>query len=133
MLRLTKWQRFWRLDVPGGMSPLVWNGMMSFGGGWFFLVASEVISVNHHTYALPGIGSYVAAASQQQQLGRLLLAIGVMIVMVIGVNLSAHRASHHQPCFFVQRSRTPLIAIMMSNTTISCTGSVLGLTMTFMP
>ncbi|MBN9155708.1 ABC transporter permease subunit [Microbacterium sp.] len=86
LLRLTKWQRFWKLDVPYGMIPLVWNGMMSFGGGWFFLIASEVISVNNHVYALPGIGSYVAAASQHQQIGRLLLAIAVMIVMVIGVN-----------------------------------------------
>jgi NitT/TauT family transport system permease protein len=87
LLRLTKWQRFWKLDVPNGMIPLVWNGMMSFGGGWFFLVASEVISVNNHIYALPGIGSYVAAATDQKQLGRLLLAIGVMIVMVVGVNV----------------------------------------------
>ena len=86
LLRLTKWQRFWKLDVPYGMIPLFWNGMMSFGGGWFFLIASEVISVNNHVYALPGIGSYVAAASQHQQIGRLLLAIAVMIVMVIGVN-----------------------------------------------
>lgn len=86
VMRLTKWQRFWKLDVPNGMIPLVWNGMMSFGGGWFFLIASEVISVNDHTYALPGIGSYVAAASQQQQVGRLLLAIVVMVAMVVGVN-----------------------------------------------
>src|SRR5262249_44162337 len=35
LLRLTKWERFWRLDVPGSMIGLVWNGMMSFGGGWF--------------------------------------------------------------------------------------------------
>lgn len=87
LLRLTKWQRFWTLDVPSGMIPLVWNGMMSFGGGWFFLVASEVISVNNATYALPGIGSYVAAASAQQQVGRILLAIGVMVLMVVGVNV----------------------------------------------
>ncbi|WP_144588616.1 ABC transporter permease subunit [Brevibacterium casei] len=86
LLRLTKWQRFWKLDVPGGTIPLVWNGMMSFGGGWFFLIASEVISVNNRVYALPGIGSYVAAASQNEQIDRLLLAIAVMIVMVIGVN-----------------------------------------------
>jgi NitT/TauT family transport system permease protein len=86
VLRLTRWQRFWKLDVPSGMIPLVWNGMMSFGGGWFFLIASEVISVNNHTYALPGIGSYVAAASAHQQIGRLGLAIAVMIVMVVGVN-----------------------------------------------
>ncbi len=48
--------RFWRVDVPSGMIPLVWNGMMSFGGAWFFLAASESISVLNHTYALPGVG-----------------------------------------------------------------------------
>jgi NitT/TauT family transport system permease protein len=32
IMRLTKWERFWKLDVPSGMIPLVWNGMMSFGG-----------------------------------------------------------------------------------------------------
>ena len=36
------------------MIGLVWNGMMSFGGGWFFLVASEAITVNGHHYSLPG-------------------------------------------------------------------------------
>jgi NitT/TauT family transport system permease protein len=87
LLRLSKWQRFWRVDVPGGMIPLVWNGMMSFGGGWFFLVASEALSVNNHSYALPGIGAYVAAATANAELGRVLLAVGVMIVLVIGVNV----------------------------------------------
>ena len=86
VMRLTKWQRFWKLDVPGSMIGLVWNGMMSFGGGWFFLTASEAITVNKHSYALPGIGSYVATASKQSELGKVLLAIGVMIVMVLAVN-----------------------------------------------
>ena len=68
------------------MIGLVWNGMMSFGGGWFFLTASEAITVNKRSYALPGIGSYVAAASARSELGPVLLAILVMIVMVLGVN-----------------------------------------------
>ncbi|MEV0248317.1 ABC transporter permease subunit [Nocardia sp. NPDC050712] len=85
-LRLSRWQRFWRLDVPSGMIPLVWNGMMSFGGSWFFLVASEAISVHNREYALPGIGSYVAAATAEQDLPEVLLAVGVMVVLVIGVN-----------------------------------------------
>ncbi len=59
---------------------------MSFGGGWFFLAASESISVLNHHYALPGIGSYVATAIAQGNLGDVLIAIAVMIVMVIGVN-----------------------------------------------
>jgi NitT/TauT family transport system permease protein len=86
VMRLTKWQRFWKLDVPSSMIGLVWNGMMSFGGGWFFLTASEAITVNKRSYALPGIGSYVASASRHSQLGRVMLAIAVMIVMVLGVN-----------------------------------------------
>ena len=86
-LRLSRWQRFWRIDVPSGMIPLVWNGMMSFGGGWFFLVASEALSVNNHHYALPGIGSYVATATADGDLGKVFIAIGVMVIMVVGVNV----------------------------------------------
>jgi NitT/TauT family transport system permease protein len=86
-LRLSRWQRFWRVDVPSGMIPLVWNGMMSFGGGWFFLVASEALSVNNHHYALPGIGSYVATATADGDLGKVFIAIGVMMIMVVGVNV----------------------------------------------
>jgi len=86
IMRLTKWQRFWKIDVPSGMIPLVWNGMMSFGGAWFFLAASESISVLNHQYALPGIGSYAAAATAKGDLGEMCLAIAVMVIMVIGVN-----------------------------------------------
>ena len=87
LYRLTKWQRFWRLDVPGSMIGLVWNGMMSFGGGWFFLAASEAISVLNKKYALPGIGSYVAAAIEQGSLAKVGVAIVTMIVMVVAVNV----------------------------------------------
>ncbi len=87
VMRLTKWQRFWQLDVPSGMIPLVWNGMMSFGGAWFFLAASETISVLNHRYALPGMGSYAAAAIAAGNLGQVGIAIAVMVVMVMGVNV----------------------------------------------
>ena len=86
ILRLTRWQRFWRLDVPSGMIPLVWNGMMSFGGAWFFLAASEAISVLNHHYALPGLGSYAAAAIAQGNLGEVGYAIVAQLVLVLGVN-----------------------------------------------
>jgi NitT/TauT family transport system permease protein len=86
-LRLTRWQRFWKIEVPSGAIGLVWNGMMSFGGSWFFLVASEAISLHNHTYSLPGIGSFVSAASAHGDLGAVGLAIATMIVMVIAVNV----------------------------------------------
>ena len=49
--------------------------MMSFGGGWFFLAAAEAISVLNHNYQLPGVGSYVAAATAQGDLGKVGLGI----------------------------------------------------------
>ncbi|MGW4517778.1 ABC transporter permease [Streptomyces sp. NPDC004393] len=82
----TRWMRFWKVEVPAGMIGLVWNGMMSFGGGWFFLVASEAISVDSQRYALPGVGSYAGAAIADGDLGKVGWAILVMAVMVIGVN-----------------------------------------------
>ena len=87
MFRLAKWERFWHLDVPSSMIGLVWNGMMSLGGGWFFLAASEAISVGNTRYALPGIGSYTQAAVDKGHLGEVGAAIVVMVIMVVGVNV----------------------------------------------
>jgi NitT/TauT family transport system permease protein len=86
-LRLTRWQRFWKIEVPNGAIGLVWNGMMSFGGAWFFLVASEAITLRNHNYSLPGVGSYVGAAIAQGDLAAVGYAIATMIILVIAVNV----------------------------------------------
>ncbi|BAY43394.1 NitT/TauT family ABC transporter, permease protein [Scytonema sp. HK-05] len=85
LYRLSLWQRFTKLEVPTAMIGLIWNAMMSFGGGWFFVAASEAISVLNQKYTLPGIGSYVAAAIAAQNLPALawaLLTIAVVILLV---------------------------------------------------
>lgn len=81
--RLTAWQRFWRLEVPFAMPGLVWNTMMSMSGGWFFVVASEAVSVGNATWKLPGIGSYVALALEQRDIGAVLYAILAMLVVIL--------------------------------------------------
>lgn len=91
VLRLTRWQRFWRLEVPNGAIGLVWNGMMSMGGGWFFLVASEAITVLNHNYSLPGVGSYAGAAIADGQLAKVGWAVLTMVVLVVGVNVAFWR------------------------------------------
>ncbi|WP_354677664.1 ABC transporter permease [Cupriavidus plantarum] len=83
MLRLSAWQRFWRLEVPYAMPGLLWNMMMSMSGGWFFVVASEAISVSGHDIRLPGIGSYIALAIQQQNLPAIGWAIVAMLVGIV--------------------------------------------------
>jgi NitT/TauT family transport system permease protein len=84
--RLTWWQRFVKLEVPFSMIGLVWNGMMSFGGGWFFLAASEAITVLGKNLTLPGIGSYMALAVQRGDTHAILWAIATMILIVVLVD-----------------------------------------------
>jgi NitT/TauT family transport system permease protein len=81
--RFSAWQRFWRLEVPFSVPGLVWNMMMSMSGGWFFVVASEAISVGQHQVALPGVGSYVALAIEQENLAAIGWAIVTMIIVII--------------------------------------------------
>jgi NitT/TauT family transport system permease protein len=86
LYHLPRWQRFTRLEVPSAMIGLIWNAMLSFGGGWFFLAASEAISVLNQQYTLPGIGSYVAAAATAQDLRALALALVTMAVIIVLVD-----------------------------------------------
>lgn len=81
--QLTAWQRFWRLDVPFAMPGLVWNAMISMSGGWFFVVASESITVGDNSVALPGVGSYVARAIQEQNLTAIGYAILTMLIVIL--------------------------------------------------
>jgi NitT/TauT family transport system permease protein len=81
--RLSPWMRFWQLEVPFAMPALIWNMMMSMSGGWFFVVASEAISVGHTTVALPGVGSYIALAIQQGNLEAIGWAIATMLVVIL--------------------------------------------------
>ena len=83
IFHLSTWQRFWRLELPFAMPGLLWNMMMSMSGGWFFVVASEAISVSNQTIKLPGIGSYIAAAIEAKDLGAIGWAIGAMLVGII--------------------------------------------------
>jgi NitT/TauT family transport system permease protein len=86
LFRLSKWRTFTTVEVPSAMIGLVWNGMMSFGGGWFFLAASEAISVLNKSYTLPGIGSFVAQAVDKRDLHALGWAIVTMIIVIILVD-----------------------------------------------
>ena len=83
VFQLSGWQRFWRLDLPYAMPALLWNMMMSMSGGWFFVVASEAISVSNQSIKLPGIGSYIAMAIEAKDLNAIGWAVGAMLIGVL--------------------------------------------------
>ncbi|MCA8065772.1 ABC transporter permease subunit [Burkholderia sp. AU31624] len=80
---LTSWQRFWKLEVPFSMPGLIWNMMMSMSGGWFFVVASEAITVGNQTITLPGVGAYLAQAISDKNLGAIGWVILTMTVVIV--------------------------------------------------
>lgn len=80
---LNRWQRFTTVEVPASMHSLIWNSMMSFGGGWFFVAQSEAISVMNKSIKLPGLGSYMASAVERGDNHAAMWAIIAMLVVIL--------------------------------------------------
>ncbi len=83
MFHLSAWQRFWRIDVPFSMPGLLWNAMASMSAGWFFVVASEAITVSNQNIMLPGIGSYIATAIKAADMRAISYAVLTMLVVIL--------------------------------------------------
>ncbi|GCE15986.1 ABC transporter permease [Tengunoibacter tsumagoiensis] len=81
--RLRPWQKFLKLAVPASMIGLIWNSMMSWAGGWFFLTASEQFTLGDRSFQLPGIGSYLQAATLAGNIPALIMGFVVLIAMIV--------------------------------------------------
>jgi NitT/TauT family transport system permease protein len=81
MFQIGGWMRFRNLELPFGTIPLLWNSIMSWAGGWFFLMAAEIFTVGHRDFRLPGLGSYLQAAANKGDLA----AIGWGLATLIGL------------------------------------------------
>ncbi|MCE1193993.1 MAG: ABC transporter permease subunit [Acidovorax sp.] len=80
---LSPWQRFRTLELPASAHSLIWNSMMSFGGGWFFVAQSEAISVMNRDIQLPGLGSYMAQAIALGDRPAALWAVLAMLALIL--------------------------------------------------
>ena len=81
--RLNWWQRFGKVELPASAIGLMWNSMMSFGGGWFFVAQSEAITVLNKNIKLPGLGSYMATAVEAGDTRAAIYAIVAMIITIV--------------------------------------------------
>src|SRR5712691_11581961 len=81
--RLRPWQRFLKLELPSSMIGLIWNSMMSWAGGWFFLMASEQFVSNSKSFQLPGLGSYLQVAANKGDTGAILLGLLTLVILIV--------------------------------------------------
>ncbi|HUB67423.1 MAG TPA: ABC transporter permease subunit [Candidatus Methylacidiphilales bacterium] len=80
---LSRWQRFIKIELPSSAYSLIWNSMMSFGGGWFFVAQSEAITVLNKNIQLPGLGSYMAGVIHTRNTRGAIIAIVAMIILIL--------------------------------------------------
>jgi NitT/TauT family transport system permease protein len=83
IFRLNTWINFKALELPFAAIPLIWNSMMSWAGGWFFLMAAEIFTVGQESFRLPGLGAYLQAAAIQGNIKALSWGLGTLIFVIL--------------------------------------------------
>ena len=89
--RLNLWQRFWALELPAGAIGLVWNSVMSFAGGWFFLIAIESFTLGDKDFRLPGLGSFLGAAANRGDFNAILWGSAVLVGVIVAIDFFVWR------------------------------------------
>ena len=84
--RFSAWQRFWQLEMPFSAIGLVWNSIVSVAGGWFALIFCETFTMGDRNFQLPGLGSYIQAATYAGNLRALLAGIATVILIVVATD-----------------------------------------------
>lgn len=91
IFRLDPWARFKTLELPFAAIGLLWNSMMSWSGGWFFLMAAEIFHVGSRDFRLPGLGSYLQSAASSGDLRAVLLGLVTLVLVIVILDQFAWR------------------------------------------
>jgi NitT/TauT family transport system permease protein len=87
LYNLNWWQRFWRLELPFGAQGLLYNSMVSMAAGWFFLSVCEAPPpIDGVSYSVPGLGSYIQAATDNGDTRAKIFGMLAMAVVIIVVD-----------------------------------------------
>jgi len=86
VMRLNWWRRLTTLELPPTVIGLVWNSMISWAGGWFFLMASESFTLVNRSLTLPGLGSYLAVASSQGDIRAVMWGLATLVLVIVALD-----------------------------------------------
>jgi NitT/TauT family transport system permease protein len=84
--RFNGWLRFKTLALPFGAISLIWNSMMSWAGGWFFLMAAEIFTVGERDFRLPGLGAYLQEAANRGDMAAITWGLGSLVLLIVGLD-----------------------------------------------
>jgi NitT/TauT family transport system permease protein len=78
---------FIRLYLPATIPKLIYNSIVSWSNGWYFLVACEIFAVGSASYSLPGIGSFIMESASESKISLTLLGILTLVVVIFLLDL----------------------------------------------
>jgi NitT/TauT family transport system permease protein len=84
--RFNSWLRLKTLELPFAAISLLWNSMMSWAGGWFFLMAAEIFTVGQRDFRLPGLGAYLQEAANRGDLPAIAWGIGTLVLVIVALD-----------------------------------------------
>ena len=91
VFRFRRFLRFRTVELPFAAIPLLWNSMMSWAGGWFFLMAAESYRVGTRDFRLPGLGSFLQTAANRGDLRAVAWGLGTLILVILLLDQLAWR------------------------------------------
>lgn len=80
-----------KLVVPAAIPKLVYNSMMSWAGGWYFLIACEIITLGGRRVELPGIGSFLMDTVSAGRLELTALGLASLVTLIVLMDLVVWR------------------------------------------
>src|SRR5215467_10339392 len=84
--QFSPWMKFRTMELPFAAISLVWNTVMSWAGGWFFLMAAEIFTVGNKDFRLPGLGAYLSQASNAGNVQAITWGLATLIFMIVALD-----------------------------------------------
>ncbi len=86
IFRFNRWLRLKTLELPFSAGSLIWNSMMSWAGGWFFLMAAEIFNVGERDFRLRGLGAYLSEAASQGNLQAIFMGLAALVLVIVALD-----------------------------------------------
>ncbi|GAB1422507.1 ABC transporter permease subunit [Anaerolineales bacterium] len=83
VFRFSRWLRLKEMEMPFATAGLIWNSVMSWAGGWFFLMAAEIFTLGERDFRLPGLGAYLQTPASEGNTQALLMGIITLVIIIV--------------------------------------------------
>jgi NitT/TauT family transport system permease protein len=85
------WLRLAAFLVPVTVPKMVYNSILSWAQGWYFLIACEMISLGSVHYQLQGLGSFLVVSTTSGEIGDAVIGILVLVGTVVVLDFFVFR------------------------------------------